>query len=72
MSVEISSDNFVSVNIGNIMLLPAERRWSFPVIFYICKMSMEISIDVFFSIYLKISMIFAFAIKTSVKLFIDI
>ena len=40
-------------------------------IFCICKMSMEISIT-FFSIHLKISMIFAFAIKTSVKLFIDI
>ena len=38
---------------------------------FVCKMSMEISSDIFF-FYLKISMIFAFAIKTSVKLFTDI
>ena len=37
MSVEISSGIlYQSVNIDDIMLFAAERRWNFPLIFYIC------------------------------------
>ena len=61
------------VNIDDIMLSPAERRWNFPLISYICWQHVDKNFQRhFFLIYLKIPMIFAFAFKTSVKHFIDI
>ena len=60
------------VNIHDIMLFPAERRRNFPLISYICLQHVDGNFQRhFFKIFLKIPMIFAFAFKTSVKLFID-
>ena len=56
----------------NIMLLQQNVGETFNWYFaFVYKMSMETSSDIFF-FYLKVSMMFAFAIKTSVKLFTDI
>ena len=60
------------VNIHDIMLFPAERRRNFPLISYICLQHVDGNFQRhFLKIFLKIPMIFAFAFKTSVKLFID-
>ena len=65
MSVEISSDIYVSV---------CKRRWNVPLISYICLQHVDGNFRRHFFKFIcsKIPMIFAFAFKTSVKLFIDI
>ena len=56
------------VNIDDIMLFPAERRWNFPLISYTCLQHVDGNFQRHF---VKIFLIFAFALKTSVKLFSD-